>query len=364
VADLAGELQDERLRDLAPATLLYQRLSPADAFDLVGLARLGDAQALPEVRERSAEALGALADPSMIPSLHAALHDGDLRLRRSAALALGSFRGGALLDVLARQLAAEQDELLRGYLLLAIANQQAAPAAALLTDTLARGDALVRPWAALALGLLARREADVSQPARATLRLEAARSHAVTDRLAFALAGGLARDEARAEDFAQMLADSADAHVRLVAAEALTLLGAGARDGWPGSVELRLALKAQLADEADPGARGVLAEALAVHRDARDVSALLAALCAVHAGEPVADLARGCGAHRTRDMLSGLSALVADVSLKAPVRAAAWQSLGLLLDPQWSSRLPGALAGAQLDALPDWCSRLLDQSTL
>jgi HEAT repeat protein len=365
LVDLAGELQPDQLRDLVPATLFYQRLSPADDLDRLHSVRLGDAAMPLDVRARSAESLGTLADPSMIRALDDALHDGDLRLRRPAALALGSFRGGALREELAHQLGVEQDELLRGYLLLAIANQESGPAAELLTTTLRTGDALVRPWSALALGLLARRDADVSLAACKTLRTEAARCRSVPDQLSFVLASGLARDETRADEFLDLLAHAKDAQLRLAAAQALTLIGLPSLHSWPLSTDVRLALKAQLAKEHDPETRGALAEALGVHHDVRDVGALLATLGDVHAGDPIADLARGCGAHRTHDMLAGLSDIVADRKLDPPVRAAAWESLGLLLDPQWGSRLPAALAGAELGAtLPDWCLRTVGQSTL
>jgi HEAT repeat protein len=289
----------------------------------------------------------------VVTALDQGLHDGQLELRRSAAIAMGSWSHPGILAELTVHMRGESEELLRGFLLLSIGAQGGPDARAVLIEALRGGDALLRPWAALALARLARAEDDPI--ARAALREAGLNEKSESSRLALMLAGGLARNPEAVPELVARLRTSGSGRERTVAAIALSLVGDEAAHA---------ALRERMAAERSDDVRAFLAEALGTFADADDVPALAAALAALDTQPHATRCARALGTHGTPEARAALIAAIERRSTPPAVRAASIEALGLALDGQGGQVLIETALYCNFDVLPSWLDTALAGSML
>ena len=352
-------LSDEaRQEDLGVAGLLYGRLvadpnAEAAAPERTVLEAVEDGRLDTGLRCRAVESLGCADDPALLRTLNIALNDEDAQLRRSAALALATLPHAGAMATLKEHYASEAEEVLRGYLLLAMGEQGGPEARAFLRSTLVHGDKAMEAWAALALGSLLRREPDADS--LDALRLAASKEAVRDSRLALTVALGLARDAQSMTPFVAQLSDAGDPTARAVAAQALGLLGGpAARD----------ALADRLERETDAPVRVAIAQALGCLGDLRDAAALLEVFRQTEIPQLRQQAALALGYHASQGALDGLLQMVRDARTTGPARAAALDALGLMLDPQPGPMLAELGCDTNFDMFPEWLARALAASTL
>jgi HEAT repeat protein len=352
VEDVVLSDQDKHA-DVGVAGLLFRRLADDTRVETPVLQTVEDGRLDMGLRCRAVESLRSNDDPALLRTIDLALNDEDVQLRRSAALALGTMPHPGALVALKVHFASEAEEVLRGYLLLAIGEQGGAEARAFLRSTLLHGDKAMEPWAALALGSLLRREPDAGSldALRAAADKEATRD----TRLALAVALGLARDPQSLTRFVAQISDAGDPSARAVAAQALGLLGGpAARD----------ALADRLERETDAPVRVAIAQSLGCIGDLRDAPALLAVFRDLEIPQLRQQAALALGYHASQGALDGLLEMVRDARTSGPARAAALDALGLMLDPQPGPMLAELGCDTNFEMFPDWLARALTTSTL
>lgn len=270
-----------------------------------GLARLGDAAALPVLREAAA--------------------DSDEDVRRAALLALGALANETdddTAELLLRVLARDKDRACRNMAALSLARTTHPRAEAALRRAYTKGDRLHQPFAALALGLLARETNDprVVSPLAHDL---GNRSNA--DLLgALAVAVGLARFTDSSKELQAIVSDRGDPELRSHAAIALGLMG-----DTPGAAAT---LRSVLQSENDPAIRREAALALGLLGDREAVRILVKVLedggTTYEQGSAAAALGRIGGAEASKALLD----LLRDERRPGVARGMAAVGLGLLLD--------------------------------
>jgi HEAT repeat protein len=352
VTDLLDESGDDERTELGSGALLFHALTGNQPGPYAQSALVDPREAL-GLRCRAAESLPLGQDPSVLPELDGALHDAQLDLRRSAALALGRVLHPSVRDELVLHYERESEEMVRGFLLLSIARQGGPTARDFLLEVLDEDDSRMAPWAALALGTLARRESD--EIAREALQRAALDEGNRTTRLALMLACGLSRNGAAVEQLADELSDSGDARTRVICAQSLALIGDAAA---------RQALLDGLDRERSDEVRAAVAEALGHLGDERDADVLLSLLDEQKRPELVRVAALALGHHGSRRALDGLVERAEERRTSETTRAAIYDALGLLLDPHSGRVLPEAAQHSNFAVLPDWIDRALAASTL
>lgn len=362
VADLAQSATQER-SELGTAALLYQTLSPCD--DLARLARdlVADEDADPALRCRATETLGQAGDAAELPSLTHLLGDGQLEVRRSAALALCGLRHSLAVPALETAYELEEEPVARGFLLLAVAEQGGDGAREFLVKAARGGPQAARPWAALGLGLLARSLDEpgdaVQQKARAaictTLRegLSTEANHSAIG--AWMLAAGIARDTQVVPPLRDAMIRSKDQRLRMFAALSLAMIG---------DTESRPLMLEQLELEQAPLAIIGLTQALGAFGVAEDGPALVEAVHEMRAPSTQALLAVALAFHGSESAVTGLMAVARDESASSAARAAAVDGLGLLLDRQPGLMLQEVAADSNFSVFPDWVNGMLTGFTL
>jgi HEAT repeat protein len=298
-------------------------------------------------RARALEVLRFDGQPAFVlPRLLDAVHGRVLEERRSAACALAELRGA--LDPLLTAHELEEDELTRGLLLLSVGEQGGERARSFLEERLERGRRSERPWAALALGILAGSEWD--EEACRTLRAAHARA-GKSERDAFVLALGLARDGGAHEVLVETLASSKSDRSRMFAAVALGLIGAE---------EGHAVLTSAIGELSCPYARSGVALALARYGDPGDVERLVGLLHAERRPESLRDLALALGLEAAPGTADALLALL-EQDPPAAVRAAALDALGLALASDASLAAIELGQTSNYAAWPDWVQSLLQR---
>jgi HEAT repeat protein len=362
VADLAQSAAQER-SELGTAALLYQTLSPCD--DLARLARdlVADEDADPALRCRATETLGQAGDAAELPSLTHLLGDGQLEVRRSAALALCGLRHSLAVPALETAYELEEEPVARGFLLLAVAEQGGDGAREFLVKAARGGPQAARPWAALGLGLLARSLDEpgdaVQQKARAaictTLRegLSTEANHSAIG--AWMLAAGIARDTQIVPPLRDAMIRSKDQRLRMFAALSLAMIG---------DTESRPLMLEQLELEQAPLAIIGLTQALGAFGVAEDGPALVEAVHEMRAPSTQALLAVALAFHGSESAVTGLMAVARDETASSAARAAAVDGLGLLLDRQPGLMLQEVAADSNFSVFPDWVNGMLTGFTL
>ncbi len=347
VHDSAGD------SDVAVAGFLYRTLVGGKV--LSGLAgSLTDRKDLDlAVRCRVIEAL-PLDDGAYLPAVLGELKDANAERRRSAAVALAAVHDQSALERLRLAFDKEEEPLTRGFLLVSMGALGGADARDILLKLQRRGRAVDRPWLALGLGLLARGADD--PVAREALR-EGLRDESSSETVgAWLLACGLARDAEAGPALREALAESANPRLRMFAALALSML----RDD-----DSLAALRARLGEEQAPLARSGVALAVALYGRAEDAPRLLAELESIHNAVLQEQVAAALGTHGSAPAAEGLQRLLSgDADLPDGVRAAAFDALGLLLDPVPGFLLTHASATRNFSVFPEWLARALTSTTL
>ncbi|MHC5210543.1 MAG: HEAT repeat domain-containing protein [Planctomycetota bacterium] len=353
VAALARSDDRGAHNDRRTAALLYHTLAYLD--DLGQFAREAslDPGAPTALRCRATESLALSEDPAVLTALDQRLHDGQLDLRRSAAIAMGSWSHPGVLAELTTHLVDESEELLRGFLLLSISAQGGEAAREFLVETLQQGDAASRPWAALALARLGRTEEDPI--AREALRHAAANERSESARLALMLASGIARNPEAVPEMVARLRGSGSGRERALAAIALSLTADEAG---------KLALRERMAAERSDDVLAYLAEALSAYGDADDVPALSAVLTDGNTAHHALRCARALAEHGTPEAEQALIAAIEDRATPPVVRAAAIEALGLALDAHVGPVLIETAWYCNFDVLPSWLDAALVGSML
>jgi HEAT repeat protein len=300
--------------------LLYHALAPSADLLPFALSFATDRRRPPSLRCRAIESLRSADDPETLATLLRLLNGPNPDLRRSAALALGSFRHPLALQPLQTAFELEREPLARAFLLLAIGRQGGSAAKEFLVHTLRTGPSPLRHWCALALGIAAREDGD--REARLAIRA-AARSEKNRDVLpAYFVASGIARDPEVADTLRQALSTSSDPRVRMTAAVSLAMTG------HPGARE---ALLARLDKDPCPWTRAAIAQALGLVSDLRDVGTLLRLAGDFRDATHRATAAYALGFHGTMAAIEGLAGIVRSKATAPQGRSAAVAALGISL---------------------------------
>jgi HEAT repeat protein len=352
VEQLVSDAADDP--DIAVAGFLYRTL--AGGAVLAGLAgTLAERKDLDlAVRCRVIEAL-PLDDGAHLPAVIGELKDADAERRRAAAVALAAALDGGALQRLEQAFEKEEEPLTRGFLLVSLGQLGGPDARDLLLKQLRRGRAIDRPWVALGLGLLVRAADDPK--AREALREGLAEEASADARGAWLLACGLARDAEAGPALREALAESANPRLRMFAALALSML----RDDAS-----LAALRERLDAEQAPLARAGVTLGVALYGRAEDAPRLLAELSSISNAVLQEQVASALGTHGSAPAAEGLRTLLLSgkADLPAGVRAAAFDALGLLLDPVPGFLLTQVSAARNFSVFPEWLARALTSTTL
>lgn len=348
-------------RDVADARAMQAFLDPATARadDLRELSGLFDgekaARRVKHANERALEALRFDADDTTLEVLLHASGSRDVEVRRSTAATLGTLSNESVLGPLMSAFELEKEPLTRGLLLIAIGRRGSVDARRFLEHELDRGHRAQRPWCALALGVLAREsgEADDLTRVREVLRREVLRQKNQDWRGAYVIAMGLARD-LESQDFLLEELAGANLESRTMAALALGMLG---------TTEASEALREALAEERSPFARAALAQGLALVRAPDDIPSLVRSLHELRVPEEATQHAAAMSFHGSPELTPHLARIVEDTSSPAVTRAAAIQSIGILLDDVPSFRMAALARDTNYSVFPAWLDAPL-QSTL
>jgi len=362
VADLAPTAAHERA-ELGTAALLYQTLSPCNDLAVFAQGLVEDEDCDPGLRCRATESLGQAGDAAELPSLTHLLGDGQLEVRRSAALAMSGLKHPLAAPALETAYELEKEPVARGFLLLAIAEQGGDGAREFLVRVARTGPQATRPWAALGLGLLARALDDAGNAAQVKARgqigdilregLGTEANHSAIG--AWMLAAGLARDAQVVPSLRDAMIRSKDQRLRMFAALSLAMVG---------DTESRPLMLEQLEVETAPLAIVGLTQALGAFGVAEDGPALVEAVHEMRAPSTQALLAVALAFHGSDAAVTGLLAVARDESASTAARAAAVDGLGLLLDRQPGLMLQEVAADANFSVFPDWVNSILTGFTL
>ncbi len=344
---LAGMAGDEH-QEIGAAAFIYDRLSPSSAFILPAQAALQDTDLDDAMRCRAAQALVQHGDPALGASLVRALAGDSLEVRRAAALALGAMPDEHVLQRLLTAYELESDALTRGFSLIAIGEQATEQARDYLMLQLSHGKNADRPWAALGLGVLARETRD--DVARAALRAGVKRESNADARGAYVLASGIARDPLAFDDLQERLVESADPRHRMFAALSLAMLETDTA---------RPVLLERLSEESWPAARAAVAQAVGLLGHPEDAGLLVAEIRDLRDPMLRNQLTVAAWFHGSSEMVAGLVGLLKDRSVKGEARAAALDSLALLIDGQTGMLLAEVSADSNFEAFPDWVNTVL-----
>ena len=362
VADLAPTAAQERA-ELGTAALLYHTLSPCDDLAVFAQGLVEDEGCDPGLRCRATETLGQGGDAAELPSLTHLLGDGQLEVRRSAALAMSALKHPLAVPALQTAYELEEEPVARGFLLLAVAEQGGDGAREFLVKAARGGPQAARPWAALGLGLLARSLDDAGDEAQAKARaqigdvlregLATEGNHSAIG--AWMLAAGIARDAQVVPPMRDAMIRSKDQRLRMLAALSLAMIG---------DTESRPLMLEQLEVETAPLAIIGLTQALGAFGVAEDGPELVKAVHEMKVPATQALLAIAVAFHGSESALSGLMEIARDEQATAPARAAPVDGLGLLLDAQPGLMLQEVAASANFYAFPDWVNGMLTSFTL
>jgi len=351
-------------RDVADARAMQAFVDPATTrgADLRALSGLFDgdkaARRVKHPNERALEALRFDADDNTLEALLHAVGSRDVEVRRSTAATLGTLGDrvdGGVLAPLMSAFELEKEPLTRGLLLIAMGRHGGVDARRFLEHQLTDGHRAQRPWCAMALGVLARESGQAGDldRVREVLRREVLRQKNQDWRGAYVIALGLARD-LESQPFLLDELTGANQESRTMAAIALGMLG---------TTEASEALRSALAEERSPFARAALAQGLALVREPSDIPSLVGSLHELRVPDEATQHAAAMSFHGSPELTPHLAKIVEDASSPAVTRAAAIQSIGILLDDVPSFRLAALARDTNYSVFPAWLDVPL-QSTL
>ena len=291
-------------------------------------------------RVYAAHGLARLGDAAAVPALRAAVSDDDENVRRASILALGALASAddaATSELLTRVLRRDSDRACRCMAAISLGRIGPARAAAELRWAYENGDSLEQPFAALALGLVARRSKD-ADIAKLLTRDLTERANAEL-RGALCIAIGLTGDLASAPAVRKVASERGDPEMRAQAAMALGLLGD--RAGGPA------VLRAMLRDAPSPSMQREAAFALGMLGDREAVEVLLKLVAEGGSVYVQGSAAVALGRIGGEESVEPLTAMLREHGRPAISRAMASVALGLLIDRTQGRRL--ASIGADLD---------------
>ncbi len=173
---------------------------------------------------------------------------------------------------------------------------------------------------------------------------------------AWLLACGLARDAEAGPALREALSESANPRLRMFAALALSML----RDD-----ESLAALRERLEAEQAPLARAGVTLGVALYGRAEDAPRLLEELSSISNSVLQEQVASALGTHGSAPAAEGLrTLLLSGDDLPSGARAAAFDALGLLLDPVPGFLLTQVSAARNFSVFPEWLARALTSTTL
>ncbi|MBI5362223.1 MAG: HEAT repeat domain-containing protein [Planctomycetes bacterium] len=336
---------------LVSAAMIYQRLVPCADLDRIARKLAEDRDESPSVRCRAIEAHAVSDDPETLARLERFLASDRLDERRSAALALGGFLEPRALPLLQSAYATEKEPLTRGLLLVSIGRHGGVDAREFLLRALEQEGSAQRHWAALALGLVGRK--DPESVIRKALRDGVAKEKSREVLGAWWLALGLARDEEARNLLRDALGSSVDAHQRMYAATALGMLGGN---------ESANVLRERLVVE--PSAQLRVACALALGQIGRedDAGAMLAVLEGVKDPALLGAASAAVAYHGSRAALERLTVRARDVEGPRLPRAAAIESLSMMLGRTQPYSFGAISRQANYTVFSDWVKGMLQVS--
>lgn len=351
VAKIVASPKKADRRELGVAGLIYHRLAPC--AELEGPAReLAAGRSGPvEVRCRAAESLGSGDAGEVLSELMDLLHGPRLEVRRSAALALGTFDHDLVLPALLTAAEAESEPMARGFVLASIGRQGGPKAREALARELEEGPKSQRAWAALGLGLALRGEDHAES--RALLREGAAKERNAMVKAAFWVACGLAGDVESIDMLAEALREDSSPRRRMYAATALTLVG---------TESARTILLERLEDERSPLVRVAIAQGLGVYGRVQDAQAILEVLDDVRDPSLQGLAAVAAGFHGSGEALRQLVKRANDEKAPRVARASAVDAIGLLLGVSEPLVFSEISSGSNYLEYSDWVNELLQVS--
>lgn len=305
------------------AGLLYHTMNPGDVLSDWCAERAQDSQTALGVQCRAVETLRTRDDDESLAALLHHLSGRPLELRRSAAMALGEFDHDMALEPLLTAAEVEKEPMTRAFILISIGRKGTAPAASFLMDYLKEGPKASRSWAALALGIHARQSKDskVKSAIRQGLKNEKNREY----HGAYYLALGIAQDADSRGLMIEALENGSSFEIRSGAAMGLGMLAD------PVGIA---ALRERLTRDKCEYTRAAIAEAIGYNGDYNDCSMLIASLGDMNIPENQATTALALGLHGQRKSVEELVRILEDEEQPARKRAAAIDSLQVVLGKQ------------------------------
>lgn len=302
------------------AGLLYHTMNPGPVLRSWAQARASDEHTALGVRCRALETLRTCQDSESLAVLLHHLSGRSLEMRRSAALALGEFEHDMALAPLLTAAELEKEPLTRAFVLISIGRQGGDQAEAFLMNYLEEGAKASRSWAALALGIATRQSSNPK--AMAALRDGLLREKNREYRGAYYLALGISQDiDARAV-LIDALRNGSSYEIRSGAAMGLGMLA---------DDQGIAALREQLSRDKCEYTRAAIAEAIGFQGDYNDSVALIESWSGMKVPENQADTALALGLHGQRKSVEAMIAVLEDPKQDARKRAAAIDSLQVVL---------------------------------
>ncbi len=351
ILETVDENDDDKL---AAAAFVFDSLAPSDRVrrHAMTVARNEDFDVI--ARCNALMSLGKGSDGTVIPTLLTALGDGDVDVRRAAAMALSRHGDTPLLNELGESLDNESDEMARGFLMIALGEQTDDAALEVLIERVSQDDdQSMRPWAALALGINARRTGDGAACTAIHDALENEGNHDAHG--AYLVACGIARDTGSVPALHEALTTSGDARERTFAAQSLALIG---------DVRSRDVLREQLHRESWPYAQAAIAQSLGHLGHIDDGALVVDMVRTLNIPELQASIASAASFHGSSAALEGLIDILIDKRASNEARGAALDGIGLLLADSRGLLLADLAANANYRSFPSWVSTLMGDVTL
>jgi HEAT repeat protein len=342
VAKLAGGGGDLDPR-LAHAGMLYQALAPTP--ELVDLAvRLScDPDLEVDLRCRAVESLAGDSGRDTLVKLFDAAAAADLQVRRAAASALGRRLDRFAVQPLQTAAEVEREPLARGFALVSLGRQQSDEGRQFLLHVLQKGKKTQRSWAALGLAIAVRNRVD--DEARVAIRAGFRNERNQSEKGAYALAIGIAKDREAIAELRSAIDHASDAMLRCAAATAL---------GAVGGDEARALLKERALQDVSCVVRAAAAEALGEIGVAADGGFLAEVLAHEPWPEPQASALRGMAKIGNEESCRRLLALLAAHGTRSDVRRHAIESLGRMLSRTADDELARLGRQSNYTVYPDW----------
>lgn len=334
------------------ASMVYATLAPPGPLHGLAAELAVDDRESPSVRCRAIEALRSASGRESLALLQRQLGAARMDVRRSAALALGTYADELALPALQTAFELEPEPLTRGFLLTSIGRRGTPEGRRFLVKVLERGESGMRRWAAIGLGLAARSSGDGS--VAAAIRAARGREKNRDVLGAYWIALGLAGDAGSLPDLARAAREASDPRERMYASTALGLLR---------SEQARAALLDGIEREKQAVVRAVAAQALAAYGQPADALVLERVIASIPDPELQVHVAIALAFHGTPEALSLLTTIAAKEPASSVRRAAVVDAIGMLLARATPLRLGEVSRQANYTVFSEWVDDVF-QTTL